>query len=258
MPEKKPIKNQDIDKAVLCEELHSSAHSAMDRYRRKVLGGKSGMLRLIQYELANMTCLNLGGGAGYLIRRMFLSSLFEQCGKGVIFGKGLMIRKPAQIRIGAKVAIDDATLLDGGLEAETAISIGAGSVISKGCVLQAKTRPLVLGAHCDIGAHVILSSIGGIVLGDAVLIAGNCYIGGGRYHTKDPHKPIMYQGVYSRGSVQIGDGTWIGASSTILDGVTIGKNCVIGANSLVTRDVPDNSVAVGSPARVLKQEKSSE
>ena len=244
--------NKDIHKAVLSDELHSSSLSPLGRYRKKVMGGRAGMLRLIQYETASILCLNLGGGLGYLVRRILLSSLFERCGKGVIFGKGLMIRKPGQIRIGAQVAIDDATLLDGGMEEGTAITIGNGSVISKSCVIQAKTSPLSMGRNCDIGAHVILSSIGGINLGDSVLIAGNCYIGGGRYHTDDLEKPIMYQGIYSRGAVKIGDGTWIGASATILDGVSIGKGCVIGAGSLVTKDISDYGVAIGSPARVIQ------
>lgn len=252
MPAHNSKKNRDINKAVLCEELHSKSISALGRYRNKVLGGRAGTLRLIQYEIANILALNLGGGLGYLVRRMLLSSLFEHCGKGLILGKGLMIRKPGQIWLGKQVAIDDATLLDGGMEEGTAITIGNGTIISKGCVVQAKTKPLIMGKNCDVGAHVILSSIGGIILGDSVLIAGNCYIGGGRYHTEDLKTPIMYQGIYSRGPVRIGDGTWIGASVTILDGVSIGKNCVIGAGSLVTKDIPDFGVAIGSPAKTIR------
>ena len=255
MSSEQPKIQQDIEKGVLSEELHTSSSSALGRYRKKVLGGRAGTLRLLQYEWANLFCMNLGGGLGYLVRRWMLSSLFEACGQGVIFGKGLMVRKPGQIKIGSRVAIDDVTLLDGGVEQETAINLGSGSVISKGCVIQAKARPLKMGENCDIGAHTILSSVGGIILGDSVLIAGNCYIGGGRYHTEDQETPIMYQGVYSRGPVVIGDGTWIGASVTILDGVTIGKGCVIGAGSLVTRDVADYTVAIGSPARIIRQRK---
>jgi acetyltransferase-like isoleucine patch superfamily enzyme len=245
--------DQNIEKAVLSEELHASSSSPLDRYRKKVLGGQAGTFRLLQYEFAGLVCMNLGGGLGYLVRRWLLASLFEGCGPGVILGKGLMIRKPGRIKIGSRVAIDDFTLLDGGgVEEETAITIGTGAVISKGCVIQAKTRPLIMGDNCDIGAHVILSSVGGLILGDSVLIAGNCYIGGGRYHSKDLEKPIMYQGLYSRGSVMIGDGTWIGASTTILDGVKIGKGCILGAGSLVTKDIPDYAVAIGSPARIVR------
>ena len=53
----------------------------------------------------------------------------------------------------------------------------------------------------------------------------------------------------------IGDGTWIGASTTILDGVKIGKGCILGAGSLVTKDILDYAVAIGSPARIVRYRK---
>ncbi|KAG5988420.1 hypothetical protein E4U43_004755 [Claviceps pusilla] len=56
---------------------------------------------------------------------------------------------------------------------------------------------------------------------------------------------------YSR-PIEIGDDCWIGGHSTIMPGVTIGKGCTIGSGSVVTRSIPDFSVAVGSPARVIK------
>src|SRR3712207_5861314 len=68
----------------------------------------------------------------------------------------------------------------------------------------------------------------------------------------DPNKPITYQGFTSKGPTRIGDNVWCGANVVITSGVTIGERCVIGANSVVTRDLPAHSIAVGSPARVIK------
>ena len=56
----------------------------------------------------------------------------------------------------------------------------------------------------------------------------------------------------SRGGATIGDGTWIGTKSTVLDGVSVGSDCIVGAHSLVTKDAPDFSVIVGSPAKVIR------
>ncbi len=240
-----------VDKQVLSDQLHKGGNP-LSRYKQKVLGQDKSWLRLFQMEVGQLLFTNLGGAAGYLCRRLFMRSLFRGCGCGLILGKNVTLRTPGNITIGEKVAIDDNTLLDGGTGAESSLRIGEKTVISKGCVVQAKTGPLDIGRECDIGAHVILSSVGGIELAPNVLIAGNCYIGGGRYNLDSRETPIMYQGIFSRGLIVIGEGTWIGASATILDGVKIGRGCVIGANSLVTGDIPDFSIALGSPARVVK------
>lgn len=244
--------SKDIVKNNLSNELHQQSGGALTAYRRKVLGSGAGFLKLLQYELAAVFCINLGGGLGYLLRKKVLSSLFQSCGKSLILGKGIVLRKPGHISLGDHVAIDDYVMLDGCCEGEPAIRIGNKVIISKSCVIQAKTGSLEIGDHCDIGAHTIISSISSITLSPSVLVAGNCYIGGARYHMNDLEMPIMAQGIYSRGSVSIGEGSWVGASATILDGVTIGKGCVIGAGSLVTKDIPDFGVAAGVPAKVIR------
>lgn len=239
-----------VEKKNLAEQLHKGG-SPLQRYKAKVLGADSSVFQLLRFECAQLLFANLGGGIGYLLRKLSLSSLFRSCGNGLIFGKGIILRTPGHIDMGESIAVDDHTLLDGGAEDACAMSIGSRTVISKGCVIQSKAGPLTIGRECDIGAHVILSSISSITLEDNVLIAGNCYIGGGRYNLKELETPIMYQGIYSRGPITIGTNTWIGASATILDGVRIGRGCVIGAGAVVTKDVPDYAIVVGNPAKVV-------
>jgi len=225
--------------------------SSVSRYKDKVLGKNKSYLRLAQYELSQLLISNMGGGLGYFLRKLLMVSLFHRFGKGVILGKGITLRAPGNISLGENVAIDDYTLLDGGTGEDCGMDIGSRAVISKGCVVQSKTGPLHIGRECDIGAHVVLTSVGGITLESNVLIAGNCYIGGSRYNWEDRETPIMYQNIYSRGPVIIRKGAWIGAAVTILDGVTIGKGCVIGAGSLVTKNIPEFSIAIGSPASIV-------
>lgn len=72
------------------------------------------------------------------------------------------------------------------------------------------------------------------------------------------NKPIISQGALDiknngHNTLKIGDGSWIGTHVAIIGDVHIGKNCVIGANSVVTKDIPDYSVAVGIPAKIIKQ-----
>ena len=71
---------------------------------------------------------------------------------------------------------------------------------------------------------------------------------------RDINVPVIDQGIAQRGQmVSIGEGSYIGINAVIVGNVKIGKHCVIGANSVVTKDVPDYCVAVGSPARVIKK-----
>ena len=63
---------------------------------------------------------------------------------------------------------------------------------------------------------------------------------------------MMEQGVYSQGSIVIGDDVWLGAGAVVLDGVRIGKGCIVGAGAVVTKNLPDYAIAVGVPAKVTK------
>ncbi|MFT5699102.1 MAG: acetyltransferase-like isoleucine patch superfamily enzyme [Desulforhopalus sp.] len=254
MTESNQRDTQTIEKEVLSKQLHHGGNP-LSRYRVKVLGRSSSFFQLVQFEVAQLLFANLGGGLGYLTRKISLSSLFKTCGKSLILGKAIILRTPGHIELGDNVAIDDHTLLDGGSGPDCTMTIGSHSIISKGSVIQSKVGSLYIGDECDIGAHVIISSISSITLENNVLIAGNCYIGGARYNLDDLEAPIMYQGIYSRGPITIGANTWIGASATILDGVTIGKGCVVGAGSVVTKDVPDYSIVVGNPAKVIRNRK---
>ena len=88
-----------------------------------------------------------------------------------------------------------------------------------------------------------------VTFGDNVFIAPNC----GFYTAGHPLNPVeRNKGLEYARPITVGDNVWIGAGVSVLPGVTIGNNCVIGAGSVVTRDIPDNSLAVGNPCRVIK------
>lgn len=90
-----------------------------------------------------------------------------------------------------------------------------------------------------------------IKIEDNVLISAGVFITDLDHVTADKTKPVLEQGICTK-PVQIGEGTFIGKDCMILSGVKIGKHCVIGANTVVTKDIPDYATAVGSPARVIK------
>ncbi|MGN0623136.1 MAG: sugar O-acetyltransferase [Oscillospiraceae bacterium] len=109
------------------------------------------------------------------------------------------------------------------------------------------------GKNIHIGKNVFVNSgckfqdQGGIFIGDGVLIGHNVVLAT-LNHDMSPEKR---RGMCPK-PIRIGKNVWIGSNSTVLPGVTIGDNAVIGAGSVVTRDVPENMVAAGNPARVIK------
>jgi serine acetyltransferase len=137
------------------------------------------------------------------------------------------------------------------------ISIGKGSVFQRGAWLYcAETceddTELEIGDGCVFGYNNHITSVKSVKIGNNVLTANNVYISDNIHGYEDINTPIINQPILFKRQVVIGCGTWLGENAVVI-GAKIGKNCVIGANAVVTKDIPDYSVAVGVPAVVIKQ-----
>lgn len=97
-----------------------------------------------------------------------------------------------------------------------------------------------------------ITAVRSVVIEEAVGIARGCYISDHSHGFDDADVPIRDQAVGTVAPVRICRGAWLGQNVVVMPGVTIGAGAVIGANSVVTRDVPARTVAVGSPARVIR------
>jgi maltose O-acetyltransferase len=95
-----------------------------------------------------------------------------------------------------------------------------------------------------------MNAYGGIEIGSNVIIGPYCIIHSANHSFNDTVSPIKLQG-YEMASVRIGDDCWLGANVIVLPGVHIGRGTVIGAGSVVTKDIPPYSVVVGNPAKVI-------
>jgi serine acetyltransferase len=110
---------------------------------------------------------------------------------------------------------------------------------------------ITIGKQCIIGEFSIIRGQGGVRIGNSVLFGPLVQVLAVQHRYGDTTRPVMDQGITAKG-IEIGDGAWLGAGCIVLDGVRIGKGAIIGAGAVVTSDIPAHCIAVGSPARVVR------
>ena len=129
-------------------------------------------------------------------------------------------------------------------------SLGKSSVIEDYAIINNAVGEITIGNHTRIGLGNTI--IGPVMIGNNVILAQNVVISALNHNFKDVLTTINQQGVKTD-QIIIENNVWIGANSTILAGVHIGEHVVVGAGSVVTKDIPSFSVVVGNPARILKE-----
>lgn len=141
------------------------------------------------------------------------------------------------------------------------IQVGSGTRISWGCKLLARTEcrdrkmypEILIGDDCYLGNYVHLAATQRIAIGRGVLLADGIHLSDTLHDYTNGGCPIMQNERTHSGELHIGDDSWIGENVTIAGDIRIGRHCVVGANAVVDRNLPDFSVAVGMPARVIKR-----
>lgn len=169
---------------------------------------------------------------GFIAPRARVDHPQLRLGDHVFLGDGVIVYSTSQggpVELGDRVHLYGDTFLETGMGGR--VLIEEGTHIQPGCHL-----------------HAFLSEIR---IGKKVEIAPRC----GFYcydHGMVPGISIMDQPLQSKGPISVGDGAWIGYGVTVLQGVSIGAGAVIAAGSVVVRDIPENAIAAGAPAKVLK------
>ena len=227
--------------------------SPLRKYQDAIVGSRS-LLRLIRFELTQMLVSTMPGAFGLVLRKVLLPGLLGSSGSGSVFGRGVVLRQPHRVHVGSAVVIDDQCCLDAITEEAEAIRIGDQTMIGMGTKLAAKLGTIKIGDNCGLGANVTIHSAvnGAVRIGSNVLIAGHVYLGGGQYHTDRTDVSIAEQGHIERLSLEIGDNCWIGANATVVNGVKVGRDAIIAAGAVVTKDVPDFAIVGGVPAKVIR------
>lgn len=155
------------------------------------------------------------------------------------FGTNSYIVNPLVIRGHKHIIIENNVLIT------DQVWLNAISLNNKPCTLK-------IGAGCNIGHFNHISATGEVILEEDILTADRVFITDHLHGYEDISISILKQPIIQKDFVRIGKGSWIGENVCII-GASIGKHCVIGANSVVTKSIGDYCVAAGSPAKIIKR-----
>jgi acetyltransferase-like isoleucine patch superfamily enzyme len=136
---------------------------------------------------------------------------------------------------------------------EGRLEIGPHAYFEPGVWLTSESGRISIGGGSLLNLNVMVAALNEVRVGEHCMLANGCVVTDANHRFADPEVPVPWQGFVSKGPVHIGDNVWFGANVVVTSGVTIGRRSVIGANSVVTEDVPEFTIAAGAPARVLKQ-----
>lgn len=176
------------------------------------------------------------------------------CGGRFFLGRRARLLFPGHLQTGRNVFIGDDSYVNS--YAANGVRLGNDVRIREGAWIQATSRldepgvGLVIGDGTYIGPRCLFGAGGGITIGGHVTFGAGVHLLAENHEFRDATQLIQEQGV-TRAGITVGDDVWIGNNVIVLDGVHIGRGAVIGAGAIVTRDVPDEAIAVGNPARVI-------
>jgi acetyltransferase-like isoleucine patch superfamily enzyme len=137
---------------------------------------------------------------------------------------------------------------------EGRLELGEGTLFEPNVWLTAPAPARIrIGAGSFLNLGVMVAAVELVEIGDHCMFANGCFVTDGAHRFDDPEKPVPWQGFTTKGPTRIGDNVWCGANVVVTSGVTIGERAVIGANSVVTQDVPPRTIAAGVPARPIRE-----
>lgn len=211
------------------------------------------ILKAIVYTFANLCKLFWNSKIGYLIftlKREFITHLYENefqsFGKGSLLGLDSLLRQPKYISVGTNSSFGNK------------MTLTCYDSIKTPDKIEYYTPAIIIGDGVSIGEDAHITCINRIVIGDNVLVGKKVLITDNAHGSSEPNIldiAPMDRPLYSKGPVIIEDNVWIGEKASIMPGVHIGKGSIVGANAVVTKDVPSYTVVGGIPAKIIKKVK---
>lgn len=192
----------------------------------------------------------LPGIVGVVIRNVIYRLMIED------IGPLTMILKDVDLRGCFSLSMDDRVKLRKHVSIRcfyrrNTIKLSYNVSVHEYAILKSKGGDISVGKNTFISSFVNISAQGDVSIGENVMLANGCRLESGTHGFHDLDLPMKEQRAHSHGIV-IGDDCWLGAGVTVVENVRIGEGSVIGAGSVVTKDIPPFSIAAGVPARVIR------
>ena len=235
---------------VIQQELFDEKKSKAAKYQDLVVG-RPGWGPLVSFELVMLMASWVPGALGLFLRSKLYPLVLGRVGRNVVFGAGVTIRHPHKIAIGDNVVIDDLCCLDAKGTDNRGIAIGNGVFVGRNTILSCKNGDIVLDDRANLGFNCEIFSASTVRVGSDVLMAAYTYLVGGDHLYDRVDIPVLQQGRTARG-IDIGAGVWLGAHVVVTDGSRVGRDAIIGAGAVVVGEIPEFAIAVGTPAKVIR------
>jgi acetyltransferase-like isoleucine patch superfamily enzyme len=191
-----------------------------------------------------------------LLRGMWVNIWIGDHQRTLFVGKHVRLQHKRKINVGQSVIIEDNVTIDAlsnnGVRLGNNVTIARYSTIQCTGVIREIGVGVEIGDNSAVGAYSFLGGQGGIKIGQNVIMGPKVNIFSENHNFDQLDIPIRLQPTTRKGVV-VEDNCWIGANSTIVDGVTVHSGCVVAAGSVVTKDVPSNTIVGGVPAKVIRQ-----
>lgn len=210
---------------------------------------KALLMELVAFFLSGMP-----GAPGLFLRSKLYRPFFGACGRKVVIGRHVTLRHPSKIRLGDGVVVDDNAVLDAKGDGNRGLSIGAGAYIGRNTIVYCKGGDIEIGEGASLSANCIVFSSNRLSLGAGTMVGSFSYLlSGGEYDWRSPVPFAQQSGMVTKGPLEIGENCWIGAHVTVLDAASIGPNTTVGAGAVVSRPLPGGVLALGAPARPVRE-----
>jgi acetyltransferase-like isoleucine patch superfamily enzyme len=224
--------------------------SRRQRYADLVIG-LDGWWPLVRYEAIVLFCSWVPGALGLFLRAKLYPMILGRVGSNVAIGMNVVLRHPHKIVVGNNVVIDDNCCLDAKGTTNRGITLGNGVFLGRNTILSCKNGDITLEEDANVGFNVEIFSAASVRVGARTLIAAYTYLVGGDHLFDRVDVPVLHQGRTAKG-IDVGENVWLGAHVVVADGARIGRDAIVGAGAVVTGDVADFQIAVGVPARVVR------